>query len=189
MRISYKDLKIRFCEHVYEPREDSFLLADNLDIKKTDKVLDVGTGTGIQALIAAKKAKEVTAVDFNKFAVKCAKENAKLNKLKNITVFGSNLFSRVKGKYDLITFNPPYLPTKSEDLAWDGGQDGREVINRFLNQFEKHLSKNGRVLMIGASLSDYKKTISILRKKEFRVSIKDKKKLPWEEIVVISANK
>ncbi len=72
-------MEFQTCENVYEPAEDTFLLADNLMVKKSDKVLEIGTGTGIIAIIASKKAKNVVAVDINKYAVECAQKNSEIN--------------------------------------------------------------------------------------------------------------
>ena len=77
-RVFFGDYVFLVDENVYEPAEDSFLFAENLDVKEGERVLDVGTGCGILGIIAAKKAGEVVAVDVNPYAVRCAKENARL---------------------------------------------------------------------------------------------------------------
>ena len=69
----YKDLILHVDENVYHPAEDTYLLAENLNVEKNDIVLDVRTGCGIIALLSARKAKEVVAIDINPYAVKCAK--------------------------------------------------------------------------------------------------------------------
>ena len=52
--INYQGMQFQTCENVYEPAEDTFLLAENLKVKKTDKLLEIGTGTGIIAILASK---------------------------------------------------------------------------------------------------------------------------------------
>jgi len=151
-------MKLRTSKEIYEPREDSILLQKVIEsycknIKPT-KVLDIGTGTGIQAITSALNgAKKVVAVDINPKAVSLAKENAKLNKVK-IDIFQSDLFSNIKGKFDLIIFNAPYLPKGvPEDPQWSGG---KELIERFLKEAKKHLSKGGKILYVFSSLTGLK---------------------------------
>ncbi len=102
-------------ENVYEPAEDTFLFAENLDISQGAQVLDVGTGCGILGILVAKKASSVLAVDLNPAAIRCAKENARLNNLQNKMFFvrGDLLTSLAKGTgFDIILFNAPYLPVE-----------------------------------------------------------------------------
>jgi len=137
---------------VYEPREDSFLLLKHIkEYAKDKKVLEIGTGSGILAFEASKYAKSVLATDINKNAI----HNAKQKTLpKNLKFIYSNLFSNVRGKFDLILFNPPYLPSKEiEYIELDGGNNGTEIIEKFLKQAGKFLNKQGKILMICSSLN------------------------------------
>ena len=88
---------------IYEPGEDSFLLAKYVEKFAKGNVLDIGTGSGVQAENALKFSKDVLAVDIDKKAVSYVKKRGVKAKV-------SDLFSNVKGKFDLIIFNPPYLP-------------------------------------------------------------------------------
>ncbi len=139
-------------EDVYEPREDSFLLEKYVKKYAKGNVLDMGTGSGIQALAALTKTKDVLAVDINENAVKQVKKL-------NVKARVSNLFSNVKEKFDLIIFNPPYLPhEKGMQVALSGGKKGNEVITKFLGQAKEHLRVNGKILLIASSLTgDIKK--------------------------------
>lgn len=123
-KVFFADCVFSVSENVYEPTEDSFLFAENLAVRKGDTVLDMGTGCGILGIIAAKKAAKVVAVDINPYAVRCARENAKLNHVIDKTFFvQGDLFAPIrKGeKFDLILFNAPYLPSeRSEDDSWLG---------------------------------------------------------------------
>ena len=74
--IKYQGMEFQTSNNVYEPAEDTFLLGDNLMVRKSDSVLEIGTGTGIIAILASKKAQSVTAIDINKYAVECASNNA-----------------------------------------------------------------------------------------------------------------
>ncbi len=80
-------------ENVYEPAEDSFLFAENLEVKEGDRVLDIGTGCGLLAVLAAEKACEVVAIDVNPYAVSCAKQNAKLSACSKIAFIRADLFN------------------------------------------------------------------------------------------------
>jgi len=78
------------------------------EVKESDRVLDMGTGSGVQAIFAASKSKDVTAVDVNPSAVQCARANVELNSLSSrVTVKESDLFRNVEGQFDLILFDPP----------------------------------------------------------------------------------
>ncbi|MBU2637978.1 MAG: methyltransferase [Nanoarchaeota archaeon] len=136
---------------MYQPAEDSYLLEKYVKKYACRKVLDVGTGSGILARAALEKTSDVLAVDVNKKAVEHVKSlgiNAKV----------SDLFSNVNEKFDLIVFNPPYLPAdekEDEDVALQvaGGKKGHEVIERFLKDAKKHLNKDGKILLLFSSLS------------------------------------
>ena len=142
------------CNEVYEPREDSFLLQGIVKRLAKGLVLDMGTGSGIQALTAAKKksVKKVLAVDINPKAIAYCKKNCQHKK---ITCCVSDLFSKVRGKFDTIIFNPPYLPKdhKVKTVALEGGKKGYEIIMRFLKDVKKFLKPDGKALLVFSSLS------------------------------------
>ncbi len=192
-------MKLRQNREVYEGGEDSEMLGDAVEKYALGKVLDVGCGNGIQSIIAANK-KEVTSVwgvDINKEAVKSSEENAKLNSVEKKTKFiASNLFEKIGGKFDTIIFNPPYLPTKKEEklkgninLAFDGGESGNKIINKFLAEFAKHLERGGILLMVLSSLNKHEKIINKLKKADFNVQIVGRKKFFFEELVVLKAQR
>lgn len=146
MRISLPD--------VYEPAEDSFLMirAALAEIRKSDRVLEIGTGSGIVSMCLMDCAK-VVATDINPYAVKSARLNG-------VEVIRTDLFGGIGGEFDLIIFNPPYLPTSKDEkvdgwigCAWDGGRDGLTIINRFLDQVGEYLMDGGRILLSISSLT------------------------------------
>ncbi len=186
----YKGLKIRFCKDVYEPDDDTFLLLENINAKKTDTVLEIGIGTGIVSLFLAKIAGHVTGVDINPTAVRLAGKNAELNSITNVKIFKSDLFEKIRGKFDLIVFNLPYVPTEEKTgepiaAAWDGGADGRKVTDRFLKQAIAHIKDGGRIVVVDSSLGKHKKTIDFLEKNGFRAKILAEKRLFFETLLVI----
>lgn len=184
---------------VYNPSDDSFLLAKHVAGFSRGRVLDMGTGCGIQALAAAEKADSVLAVDINAHAIECARKNAKACGLSNKIKFRkSDLFSDISPseKFDLIIFNPPYLPTSPEektrgplDAAWNGGKDGRKVIDCFLKQFARHLAEDGSLLLLHCDLAGTGKTIKFLEKAGFSISILGEKSVPGELLSVLLATK
>jgi len=187
-------------EVVYEPSDDSFLLAENLNIKQGDRVLEIGTGSGIVAMYASKVALEVLATDINFNAIELAEKNFKNNNIHNIKLLFGDLFEPINSdlkekerKFDLILFNTPYLPTDTDEIleddlnyAFDGGLDGRSVIDRFLNQIKNHLNEGGRVQLIQSSLSNVEKTLLKLEELGFLVEITASEKFFFEEIVLIT---
>ncbi len=193
--LNYHGMEFQICENVYEPAEDTFLLANNLLVKKSDNVLEIGTGTGIIAIIASKKAKNVVAVDINKYAVECARKNSEINQA-CVDIRWGDLFDTVNDeKFDLILFNTPYLPIEDDELiddeieaAWNGGKDGRFVINRFIEGLLEHLSPGGRVQLVQSSLSNVEETTGNLMELGFDVAVTDSERFFFEEIVVLTAN-
>lgn len=194
-KVFWEDLEFQVPEGVYVPREDSYLSAEALSEQDLDSadVLDVGTGCGFLAIIAASRGAEVEAVDVNPEAVKSAVKNADRNDL-DLKIYRSDLFSEVDSSFDLITFNAPYIPGEregrdSEQLAWYGGEGGRAVIDRFIEKVYDFLNGGGRVLLTQTSLNNPEKTISNLEKRGFRAEVTATRKISWQELQVIEAVK
>jgi len=191
--IEYKTRKIEVFSDVYEPSDDTFLLLKNLEEKKGDKILDICTGTGILAIVASEKASKVIASDISPQALKCTTHNMRLNNVKNMEVIESDLFEKIDEKFDLILFNPPYLPSDPDEpehelkKAWDGGRDGREIVDRFIDKVDEYLLPNGRVQLIHSSLNNPQKTLNRLLEKGLIAEITAKEKFFFEELFVITA--
>lgn len=187
----YKDITLQ-TEGVYEPEEDSTLLADTLDKYDINgkQILDMGTGSGLLAIIAAKKGATVVAADIDEQALRTAEKNAMMNNV-SVRFVKSDLFANINGKFDLIIFNPPYLPTNEQDgyakkrLDYDGGKTGCDVIKRFVMECGRYLYKDGRSLMLISSLTGMNDVKKMLEKNGFSFRAIAKKKIEWEELVVI----
>ena len=196
-RIFFADYVFQVTENVYEPAEDSFLFAENLQIREKDKVIDMGTGCGILGILAAAKADEVLAVDINPYAVSCAKENAKLNHVSgNIFFTQGDLFGPVKvgEKFDLILFNAPYLPSEESeerswlDRAWAGGVSGRDIINDFIREASKYLKHDGEILLMQSTLSNVEETFDRFKERGLTTNVVAKMDLPlFETIILLNA--
>lgn len=171
---------------IYEPAEDSYLLASIIPrYAKNKSVLDMCSGSGILAETAKSAgAKSVTAVDINQNAIKTLKQ-------KNIKAIKSNLFSKIKKsqKFDLIICNPPYLPedkreSKESQLATTGGKQGDELILKFLKQAKSRLKKEGTILLLVSSLTPEKRIKKLLENNNMNHKIVAQQKLFFEELVV-----
>ncbi|MEA2053861.1 MAG: HemK2/MTQ2 family protein methyltransferase [Candidatus Thermoplasmatota archaeon] len=176
-------IKVRVNDGVYPPSEDSYFLIQCINVGK-ERVLDMGTGTGIIALHAAKEGAVVTAVDKNEKAVKNAKENADNNGIK-LTVRQSDLFSNVKESFDVIIFNPPHLPSDKTEEAWEGGKDGVEITEKFLGGASYHLNSGGKIYIILSTLGNIKKLIGEF-KPYYQFEELGKLSLFFEKLVVYS---
>lgn len=191
------DFIINTDENVYIPAEDSYLLADNLQINEGQSVLEIGTGSGIVAMYASKLTDSVTVTDINFDACRLAEENFRANGIEGIEILFGNLFEPVKNrKFDVILFNTPYLPTEEDEVldntinyAFDGGLNGRKVIDLFLNEVGNHLNDGGIVQLIQSSLSGNDETLSRLDELGFIAEIKASEHFFFEDITLINAYK
>ena len=190
----FGDLVFEVCENVYEPAEDSFLFAETLYLKMGARVLDMGTGSGILGVLAAKEASEVVAVDINPYAIRCAKQNAKRNSVHSkMTFLQGDLFTPLSetAKFDLILFNAPYLPSeKGEDAtwfgrAWAGGTTGRQVIDQFISQAPSHLKKAGEILLMQSNLADIEATQREFEAHGMNAAVVAREDLPFFETLVL----
>ena len=193
-RVHFGGFVFNVYEEVYEPAEDTCLLAENLDIKEGDRVLDVGTGCGLLGILAAKNACNVVAVDLNPFAIRCAKENSDLNGVRRKMDFvQASLFAALNQNFtfDLILFNAPYLPSEENETeswierAWAGGANGREVVDRFICIVPRHLNPNGRVLLMQSTLTGVEETLRAFRACGLKACVKAECKLPFFETLTL----
>ena len=171
---------------IYQPQEDSYLFADflkrYLSKNKISSYLDMGTATGILSETASKvlDKKYILAADINSDAIKLLEK-------RNFNAIKTNLFSKIKDKFDLITFNAPYLPfdprePKSSQVATTGGKKGDEISVEFLRQAKKHLKNNGKIFLLISSLTPMGKI------KKFKHKIVARKKIFMEELLILEFN-
>lgn len=176
---------------LYKPLEDSFLLEEQVKKFARGSVLDMGTGSGIQAVAAAKKksVKKVLAVDIQKGAVDFCRKNIKSRK---ITFIQSSLFNKIKKQeFDTIIFNPPYLPAepKLRDLTVEGGKKGFETVERFLKKAGDYLADRGIILLLISSLTNKHKVEQMLTENLFEFQLISKKHIFFEDLFVYKIEK
>jgi len=107
----YNGINLNVPPEVYPPQEDSLLLANS--IIPRGRVLEIGTGSGIVAITLAKKGHDVVATDLNPRALLATRQNAAANGVGGrVTVVRADLLSGIKGPFDTVVFNPPYLPSR-----------------------------------------------------------------------------
>ena len=172
---------------IYETAEDSYLLNETLKefLKNKDKnikILDMGSGSGIQAKTCKDSGfKNVLTIDINKEAIKHLKKQG----FKSVH---SDLFSKInkKNKFDLIIFNPPYLPKNIYDNKPDttAGKQGYELIIKFLRQAKLHLNKDGVILLLFSSLSKPDIIIKQAKLLKYNLKLLNKQKLFFEELYI-----
>ena len=169
------------------PRTGEFL-ASLLDSKLIDgncEVLDMGTGSGVCAVFAAKYARRVVAVDINPAAARCAQINAHLNHLEHkINVRHGDLFEPVdKERFDLVLFNPPFIkgtPRNDRDRAWRS----IDVAERFAAGLGTHLKSRGCALVLLSSFGDARYFLDEFCKHELLISVWAERRFVNERLTI-----
>lgn len=194
LKMTIYNIKIYVHPKVYPPSDDTYLLLEGLNVPYRAKFLDMGSGTGIIGIYAALNgASYVLSIDINPIASLLTYCNAHINEVSEIVdSINASLFMALRRKrtFDIIAFNPPYLPVEEEGLlerAWSGGISGRKVIDEFLRNIDEYLVENGKIFMVQSSLSNPMRTLTYLEKKGFKAEIVKSKRFFFEEILVIRA--
>lgn len=170
----------------YEPREDSYFLKDFVEKYSYGKVLDVGTGSGIQAKTAfeCEDVSEVLGVDINQDALDYCNEDLKDE---GLSFRESDLFSEVDSVFDTIIFNPPYLPSSPEEdeeisVSVSGGKNGWELLQSFVNDLGDYLASDGVALIVFSSLTDKSKVNTFIERSGFVFEELGSEELFFEEL-------
>lgn len=187
-------------KNVLIPRADTEILVEEIISiigEKDFKVLDLCTGSGAIAVSLAKKLKniKVTATDISLEALETAKKNAVLNDV--VAKFiNSDLFENIKGSFDIIVSNPPYIETDiiktlSKDvqhepfIALDGGKDGLDIYRKIVNEAYKYLNENG-TLALEIGYNQKEQVINLLRESGNYIDIYSKKDFGGNDRIVIA---
>ncbi|MEM2083554.1 MAG: methyltransferase [Nitrososphaerota archaeon] len=187
--------KIEIFEDVYKPSEDTFLLYDSIN-NNYSKSFEVGSGVGLITLKLAKKSNYVLASDINFEATKNTLYNVKQNFLRDkVDIVCGDCLTFLKNKifFELIVFNPPYLPSenfnkKIFDLSWSGGKRGYEITLKFLREAKKHINKKGTIMIVSSSYI-INEVLNIIKKMKLKYSIKKEKSMFFEKIYIVEIKK
>ncbi len=167
----------------YPPSEDTFFLADYIKNEKGEFALDIGTGSGYLAALLEKSFSLVVATDLV-FNVLKKHEYLTIN---NVCCNGADAINQ---QFDLVICNMPYLNTDDvSDVRTDGGKDGLEIPIKIIDSAKSRIKLGGKFIYVTSSLSDFKKLISYTKLEGFDVSILAKKKLFFEELILVKAVK
>jgi release factor glutamine methyltransferase len=172
-------------EGVAPPTDASLELARYLFSVRGKSVLDLGSGTGLFAIVASKLgAREVVATDLSPAAVECTKRNAQRNRAP-ISVRSGDLFDPVRGeKFDVIVTAPPQMPAPPgvRGPEW-GGPDGLLYFDPILLQALKYLEEGGQLITLLTSLADTKRFEGTLSESfRFRALPKGRREISREEL-------
>jgi release factor glutamine methyltransferase len=196
VEIEYGKVRVKMgdTDLVYEPAEDSFLLADAAlkEAKPGMRILEVGTGSGFVSALLVANVKDIRliATEINPHAARCAKANG-------VEVIRTDLFRGIKPRnpedlFDLIVFNPPYLPTSEEEkvpgwlnYAFDGGVSGRETLDRFLDEVRNYLSPEGEILVLISSITGLETVEKKMKSLGFEIGVTVTKKVSFELLMVV----
>lgn len=180
---------------VYSPSEDTFLLlaAAERECRDSDRVLEVGCGSGyISSRLRSGRPGDcpvILASDINPHALRATRDSG-------LEVVRADLLSGIRGLFDLVIFNPPYLPTSPDEriddwleYALDGGPDGRSVIARFIGDVGRVLDPRGRFLLLVSSLTGIREVLTLLEDAGYSPDIVLREMVEGEELLVIRARR
>jgi release factor glutamine methyltransferase len=159
-RMSFMGLKLHIDEGVFAPHGheegDPFHQAVEAEVHSSDRVLDMGTGSGVSGILAARAGADVVAVDINPKSVECASRNAARNAVSDKIIFVlGDLFDGVEGDFDLIVFDPPFRWFKPRDLLETGiADENYRALTRFMTEAKGRLRPGGRILLHFGSSGD-----------------------------------
>jgi release factor glutamine methyltransferase len=141
---------------VFPPMSELLGQAVLREVRGADRVLDMGTGSGVNAILAASESTEVVAVDISPVAVECARRNAASNAVASRIAFReSDVFERVEGRFDLIIFDPPFRWFAPRDVLEAAITDeDYGALTRFMRNARSHLRAGGRILLFFGTSAD-----------------------------------
>lgn len=202
-------------EEVYEPAEDSFLLLDALEkdmeqilASRPLVCVELGSGSGIIITALSKLVHSnahCIAVDISSMACQITKRTGLANNV-GVDVLNMNLLSSIKDhSIDLLVFNPPYVPSRvdkdcderqleqenvvssSDNLirTWAGGVNGREVIDKVVEEIDRVLATNGTFYLLLLKENKPNDIIKDLKVRKFKAEIFMERKIIGEHLVIL----
>jgi release factor glutamine methyltransferase len=171
---------------VYQPAEDSGLLADAAEEFARGRTLEVGTGSGWVAEQVAPEVDSVVAADVNPHACRQARD-------RGIEAVRTNLTDAFADEsFETVLFNPPYLPTDPEnewndwmEQALSGGESGRELIEPFLEDLGRVLAPGGQALLLVSSLAGYEEVEELVGDAGFVSEEVRQESYPFETLSIL----
>ncbi len=177
-------------ERVLIPRPETEILVQQAiaAVREGDKVLDLCTGSGAVAIAIAREAAKdknitVVAADISEEALDVARTNVRLNNA-NVNVVKSDLFENIRGKFDIITANPPYIKSGEIDalqrevrdfeprLALDGGDDGLLFYRRIAEKVNRYVTRGG-MLILECGENQAQDVLRIFSRCDYAMVVKD----------------
>lgn len=170
-----------FKNEEYPPSEDTFFIAHNIEDEKGNLALDIGSGSGYLTKLLAEKFSFVVGTDINYNVLV-----HQTYKTKNLICCNSS--DALNVKFDFIVCNLPYLATNEIiDVATDGGKDGFEIPKKIIDSACNNLKEDGKFIFVTSSLSNYQKLIDYAQNLGLNTRILAKKKLFFEELILVEA--
>lgn len=170
-------------DEYYKPAEDTLFLADGIQNEKGKTALDIGTGSGFLARILSDHFEFVVATDINFSALKKAREVVE-------NCICCNSADALNCNFDLVVCNLPYLPSEEiADPAVDGLAEGLGVTTSIIKSASKAIRQNGKMVYLTSSLANYQELVRRTESLGFSVKIMAKKKLFFEELVLVECIK
>lgn len=158
---------------IFEPKSVGLWQSILEETKETDRVLDMGTGSGVNAVLAASKSSDVVAVDVNPASIQTAKHNADLNNVAARIHFAvSDLFESVEGRFDLIMFDPPFRWFKPRNMRERSTADENyQTLTTFFDKAKDYLAPDGRILLFFGSSGDMNYLNHLIQETGFKKTV------------------
>ena len=164
----------------YPPSEDTFFIANNIENENGNYALDIGSGSGYLTKLLCKNFSLVVGTDIN---CQVLQHQTSYKTQNLICCNGSDALNI---KFDFIVCNLPYLATDEIiDIATDGGEDGFEIPKKIFDSVIHNMAENGKFIFVTSSLSNYQKLIDYAEKLGLKTRIMAKKKLFFEELILV----
>lgn len=168
---------------IYLPAEDTYFLEDYIKNEKGDSALDIGTGSGYLTKSLSRSFRFVVATEVNFDAIR-----NQSNKPENLVC--CNGADALTNQFDLIICNMPYLSSEEIlDISTDGGPEGVVIPLKIIKSAKNCLKPGGKFLFLTSSLSNHQKLVENTKKEGFNVKIIAKKKLFFEELILVEIRK
>ncbi|MCD6511441.1 MAG: methyltransferase [Thaumarchaeota archaeon] len=176
---------------IYLPREDTYFFIDALADYGGHRACEIGCGIGLALLELSKRFGLVVGTDLDLESLLEAKESLKKSGVENVELIACDKAEAFRdGVFDLVAFNPPYLPSEGlGDRCVEGGPRGYESALEFARSGERRLVDGGRLLLLASSLSDLEGLLKGLSGLGLECRIKARRRLFFEELFALECSR